>query len=79
MTGILKTETRVTKWVECKDGPWYPNMDSGGIVAYRIWVQTNHRNWWQRHEWKHVDGTIVLDEWIDSIRGWGTAHERVEE
>lgn len=63
-------ETKVTDWSICKDGPWYSELPHGGTVAYRIWQQFDGLRWFQRHEWKHADGSIELDGWINGARGW---------
>lgn len=63
-------ETRVTDWFECKDGPWYPTMKNGGLVAYRIWQQFDGMRWFQRHEWKAADGSIDIQEWINGAKDW---------
>lgn len=70
-----RIETRVSKWAECKDGPWYPSIGNGGYDAYRIWVQFDGRRWYQRHEWKFADGSTEMEKWIDSPSGWGTSIE----
>lgn len=69
-TATIALDTRVTDWVACKDGPWWPTMSHGGYVAYRIWQQFDGRNWFQRHEWKHADGTTACDEWIRGVAVW---------
>ncbi len=53
-----------TDWFPCKDGPWYPNLPHGGFTAYRIWHEFDGRNNWQRHEWRHADGTTEVEKWI---------------
>ena len=63
-------ETRHTDWHKCVDGPWYPSLPHGGIVAYRIWQQFDGLRWFQRHEWKAADGSIQMDEWINGASGW---------
>ena len=63
-------ETRVTAWTECKDGPWHPDMTSGGVVSYRIWQQFDGMRWFQRHEWMHADGTSHEEEWIRGVSGF---------
>jgi len=67
---MTKSETRVTDWQTCKDGPWYPSLPHGGFVAYRIWQQTDGMRWFQRHEWKRSDGSLEMEKWIDGARGW---------
>jgi len=62
-------ETRRTGWIACENGPWYPSLSHGGIVAYRIWTQTDGRRWWRRHEWKRADGSIRLEEWMGCSGG----------
>lgn len=66
------TKTKVTDWHAVKDAPWYPNLAHGGIVAYRIHQRTDGLSWHQAHEWKHVDGTTDLEEWIPGIKGWAS-------
>ena len=56
--------TKRTDWIACKDGPWHPELPHGGTVAYRIWSQTDGRQFWQRHEWRRADGSIQRDDWI---------------
>lgn len=74
-----KVETRVTDWSECKDGPWYPGLSHGGYRSYRIWKQFDGLRWFQRHEWKCADGSIEMEDWIDSSVGaWGCCVETVE-
>lgn len=63
-------ETRVTDWHKCQNGPWYPTMPHGGFVSYRIWQQFDGRRWSQRHEWKHADGSVDVERWIDGAAGW---------
>lgn len=53
-----------SKWTACKDGPWYPNLRGGGIEAYRIWMCKSGMMTFQRHEWRNVDGSIDIDDWI---------------
>jgi len=57
-------DTRVTEWIECNNGPWYPNMKHGGYVRYRIWQQFDGLRWHQRHEWQRADSSIEISEWI---------------
>ena len=54
----------VTDWRECKDGPWYPHMDHGGLTHYRIHTQTDGPRTYQRHEWRRADGTTEMEGWI---------------
>jgi hypothetical protein len=61
---ITEATTKRTDWIACKDGPWHPELPHGGTVAYRIWSQTDGRQFWQRHEWKRADGSIQMDDWI---------------
>jgi len=63
-------ETRCTDWTKCVDGPWYPSLSGGGLVAYRIWQQFDGLRWFQRHEWKNADGSTELENWIDGAAGW---------
>lgn len=63
-------ETRATDWIECKDGPWYPELPHGGFLAYRIFQQTDGRRWFQRHDWKRADGIVETGYWIDSPPQW---------
>jgi hypothetical protein len=65
-----ETDTRVTEWRRCVDGPWYPSHPDGGIVAYRVWQQFDGLRWYQRHEWRHADGSSHLEEWINGVAGW---------
>lgn len=65
-------QTKVTTWVTCKDGPWYPCPPHGGYVAYRIWQQFDGLRWFQRHEWKRADGSLEMDEWIPGFAGWAS-------
>lgn len=67
-------EIKRTDWIICKDGPWYPNLGNGGLVAYRIWKKTDGYQWFQRHEWKGADGAIQMDEWIRSIPSFNDGH-----
>ena len=67
MSGI---DTRVSEWVTCKDGPWYPGLPHGGYTEYRIWQQFDGLRWFQRHEWNTVNGVPELDEWIAGADGW---------
>ena len=62
--------TRRTDWVVCTNGPWYPTMDHGGFSAYRIWKEFDGRGWFQRHEWKHGDGSTEMDDWIPTFAGF---------
>lgn len=64
------TETRVTEWQECADGPWYPSMSHGGLTHYRIWQQFDGMRWFQRHEWKRANGTTEMQDWISGGAGW---------
>lgn len=70
MNATLNVETRVTDWVECKSGPWYPSLPHGGFVAYRIWQQFDGMRWFQRHEWKRADGTVDIEAWINGAKDW---------
>ena len=72
------TDTRRTEWVACVNAPWYPNLSHGGYIAYRIWKEFDGRRWFQRHEWKHADGTIEMDAWIDSLAGFDNCPVVVE-
>lgn len=63
-------ETRVTEWVECEDGPWYPNMGHGGFVSYRIWQKFDGMSWMQMHEWERADGTKEMQSWIPGVKDW---------
>ena len=60
--------TAIIIW--CKDGPWYPSLNHGGYVAYRIWQQFDGLRWFQRHEWKRADGSVEMDIWINGVAGW---------
>lgn len=64
--GWITTEARTTDWMPCVNGPWYPSLSSGGYDAYRVWQQFDGLRWFQRHEWKAVDGSIEAEEWIAS-------------
>lgn len=66
----MATETRVTEWQECKDGPWYPGLSHGGYTHYRIWQQFDGLRWFQRHEWSRADGSSEMGNWINGIRNW---------
>ena len=72
MTNAATTnlQTRKSSWFECKNGPWYPNMSHGGITHYRIWQQFDGMRWFQRHEWKRVNGSLEMEEWIPGVSGW---------
>lgn len=70
MDAPSQPETRVTGWVTCSDGPWYPSMTHGGFAAYRVWQQADGHRWHQRHEWKHADGTTEIERWINGVTGW---------
>lgn len=52
-----QTETRRTDWYA------FPHYD---IAAYRIWKRINGRNVEQRHEWRLQDGSVRMDDWIQS-------------
>jgi hypothetical protein len=64
------SETRVTSWVACAEGPWHPTMPHGGFAAYRIWQRVSPWGWEQRHEWKRADGSTAMDPWIRGAAGW---------
>jgi hypothetical protein len=64
------TETKVSEWRECINGPWYPSLHHGGFVKYRIWQAYDGLRWFQRHEWTHADGTQELEGWIKGAEGW---------
>lgn len=66
----IKTETRNTEWITCKNGPWYPSMAHGGFTHYRIWQQFDGMRWFQRHEWLRADGTSEVQEWISGVNEW---------
>lgn len=72
------TDIRRTEWIACKDGPWYPGLDHGGFVAYRIWKEFDGRKWWQRHEWKCANGTVTMENWIHSLDGFGSTYTVIE-
>jgi len=63
-------ETRVTPWRDLVGGPWYPEREHGGTAAYRIWQQYDGMRWFQRHEWRHADGSTEIDKWINGASGW---------
>lgn len=63
-------ETRVTPWITCKDGPWYPTLQGGGFAAYRIWQQFDGRTWFQSHEWRRADGSAEMGPWLHGAEGW---------
>lgn len=69
MTGRKWTERIMCDWVTCKDGPWYPNLSHGGYTHYRIWIGDNGIAYYQRHEWKRVDGSIEMQDWIPTYGG----------
>lgn len=62
-----QTETRVSPWVSTAGRPAWDDSD---IAAYRVWTQFDGLRWFQRHEWERKDGSIVLDGWINSGRGF---------
>jgi hypothetical protein len=66
----MATETRVTEWLPCTGGPWYPELPHGGFAAYRIWQEFDGRSWFQRHEWKRADGSLEMEKWIPGVSGW---------
>lgn len=55
-------QTKRTEWVHVANRPEWAK---GNSAAYRIWMQTDGRRFWQRHEWKNRDGSISLDDWIN--------------
>ena len=59
-------ETPATDWIKCVDGPWYPGLSHGGYVAYRIWHGDNGLTYYQRHEWKRADGSLEMENWIQT-------------
>ena len=63
-------EAKATNWIPCKGAPWYPNLPTGGLTAYRIHQQFDGMRWFQRHEWKSADGTTELEAWIPGVTGW---------
>lgn len=73
------TDTRVTGWQQCVDGPWYPSLDHGGYVAYRIWQQFDGLRWFQRHEWRRADGSLEMNDWIKGAQGWCPDAARISE
>lgn len=60
-----KTQTKTTPWVYVKGMRGWTN-NSTSVKAYRIWLETDGRSWWQRHEWMKENGDRYLDPWIDS-------------
>ena len=70
-------DTRVTGWVECKNGPWYPNLPNGGYTAYRIWQQFDGLRWFQRHEWQTASGVDEIEDWIAGVGGWASGSHAI--
>ena len=67
---MREIETRVSEWVTCNGGPWYPGLSHGGYTEYRIWQQFDGLRWFQRHEWQTASGLAEIDEWIAGADGW---------
>ena len=36
------------------------------MAAYRSWVRQVLGAWQQRHEWRLEDGSLKMDDWIES-------------
>jgi hypothetical protein len=60
-----ETQTKYSPWVYVKGRFGWDNNPTH-IEAYRLWMETDGRSWWQRHEWLYEDGIKSIDEWIDS-------------
>lgn len=74
-----KSQTRRTDWIMCKDAPWYPELSGGGIVAYRIWtICDDYGRWYQRHEWKNLDGSIDIERWIPGAKYFSANQKPVD-
>lgn len=71
---MASTETRCTDWVEVAHRREWADST---VAAYRIWQQVDGRYWWQRHEWRHRDGSIHLEDWIVGISGWAVGAKPV--
>lgn len=60
-----KLQTKYTPWVYVNGLPgWEDNTLN--IKAYRLWLETDGRLWWQRHEWLYEDNRTYMEKWIDS-------------
>lgn len=59
------TDTRYTPWVYT-EGRQGCEKEDHGIKAYRIWMETDGRSWWQRHEWLYHDGSQWKEPWINT-------------
>ncbi len=66
----MGNETRATDWIK------YGHF---GFSHYRIWGKQTPHGMFQRHEWKHDDGEISMDEWIKSTPGFPTSAKPVSE
>lgn len=74
-------QTKYTPWVYT-EGRYGWDKNPTHIKAYRIWLETNGRMWWQRHEWMYEDGSQWKDEWIDSMtlkNGFPSHYIEIEE
>lgn len=41
-----------------------------GVFEYKIWKRYCDGAWHQRHEYKMMDGSLELGNWIPSFEGW---------
>ena len=64
-------QTKRTPWVHAADKPEWANSK---VSAYRIWMQTDGRRFWQRHEWLMRNGSVDLCDWIDAHTNTFPAH-----
>ena len=62
-SGRSKLQTMVTPWVSTHGKS---SWDNSVVAGYRIWLETNGREWWQRHEWINKDGSSWIEDWIDT-------------
>ena len=54
-------DRKVSPWVIVTDKPaWASSI----VHAYRIWMETDGRQFWQKHEWIYKDGGINQEDWI---------------
>ena len=57
------TDIRVTNWSQNSDF-------HGGYVSYRIWKKLTPHGFFQRHEWRHENGSTHCGPWIQTKVGF---------
>lgn len=59
------SQIKYSPWVYVSGRPGWNNNPTK-IKAYRLWMETDGRSWWQRHEWLYENDTNWIEDWIVS-------------